>query len=70
MKDTLLPYFDNAIPVVPVDYTYHTDENELCWDECCPCKTDKLLLARLQQQYNDGLLTAEEVENTLKGRML
>lgn len=68
--ESITPYFDNFIPVIPSDYTYHTTEHDVCWDECCPCKQDKLLIERLREFYAEGLLTAQEVEDTLKGRIL
>jgi hypothetical protein len=68
--ENVTPYADNFIPVIPVEYSYHTDENPFCWDSDCPCKYDKLLLDRLHEYYNEGLLTAEEVEHTLKGKIV
>ncbi len=41
MSQSMRPYADNFIPVIPVDYEYHTDEHPFCFDEDCPCHTDK-----------------------------
>lgn len=64
------PYADNFIPVVPVDYIYHTPENPFCWDSDCPCHTTKEATAQVQQEYEAGLLTAEEVILTIARKML
>jgi hypothetical protein len=35
--ENVTPYADNFIPVIPTEYSYHTDENPFCWDSDCPC---------------------------------
>jgi hypothetical protein len=62
------PYADNFIPVVPVDYEYHTESNPFCYDEDCPCHTDQQAITSVKNQYEDGLLTAQEAEWTIKGK--
>ncbi len=64
------PFADNFIPVVPVDYEYHTDKRPFCWDLDCPCHTDKQAIGRVKELYDAGLLTAEEVELTIKGKII
>lgn len=66
----LTPYFDNAIPVIPTDYEYHTKEHPFCWDKDCPCHTDKEAIAQVQRKYEQGLLTTEEVIRTIQGAMV
>lgn len=63
-------YGDNFIPIVPVDYLYHTKQRPFCWDTDCPCHTDKKATAQVQAEYEQGLLTAEEAIRTIKGEML
>ncbi len=64
------PIGDNFIPVIPVDYSYHTLEHPFCWDRDCPCHTDKEAINDVKRFYDAGLLTAEEAENTIQGRIL
>jgi len=70
MSQSMRPYADNFIPVIPVDYEYHTDEHPFCFDEDCPCHTDKQAIGQVKQYYDDGLLTAQEAEWTIKGKMI
>ena len=64
------PFYDNAIPVIPVDYEYHTKDHPFCWDSDCPCHTDQQAIARVKEDYDAGLLTAEEAELTIKGKTI
>ena len=61
---------DNFIPVIPVDYLYHSNEHPFCYDPDCYCHTDEQLIAQVKEQYDAGLLTAQEVEWTIKGKTL
>lgn len=70
METSLTPFADNFIPVIPTDYEYHTKENPFCWDADCPCHTDTEAVTHVQREYEQGLLTAEEAERTMKGKML
>ena len=70
MDSTLTPFADNFIPVIPVDYEYHTDKKPFCWDEDCPCHSDAEHIAQVKEDYEAGLLTAEEVDMVIKGKTL
>ena len=59
---------DTSIPIVPVDFTYHTPDRPFCWNEACPCHTDAEAIAQVKQQYDDGLISVEEVELIIKGK--
>ena len=63
-------YADNFIPVIPVDRIYHTKERPFCSNPDCPCHADEQLVEQVKSQYGAGLLTAEEVELTIKGKIL
>ncbi len=66
----LRPYADNFIPVIPVDYEYHTEERPFCFDEDCPCHTDKQAIGHVREQYEHGWLTAQEAEWTIRGKII
>ena len=55
------------IPVIPVDELLHTDCNPFCIDLSCPCKEDQELIQGVDEQYQDGLLTADEATRGVKG---
>jgi hypothetical protein len=69
-ESSIQPFGDNFIPVIPVEYSYHTQQQPFCWDSDCPCHTDTEAIAHVQQEYEAGLLTAEEAIRTIKGEML
>ena len=65
--------FDRIQPpiVIPMeDDQVHTSDSPFCSDPTCPCHSDSLLLAEVCQQYEDGLLTADEATNYVLGKML
>jgi hypothetical protein len=68
--ENVTPYAENFIPVIPTEYSYHTDENPFCWDSDCPCHSDNLLIAQVKEQFDNGLLSAEEVILTIQGKTL
>ena len=51
---------DNFIPVIPVDYLEHTDENPFCWNGSCPCRENQENIGIVAQQVQDGLFTPSE----------
>lgn len=61
-------YGDNFIPVIPVDYKEHSDTHPFCFDATCDCHDDPTFIAPLHTAYQDGLLTADEATNIVKGR--
>lgn len=61
---------DNFAYVVPVDYEYHTAGKPFCYDPDCPCHTDQEAIAGVKEQYDAGLITAEEAELIIKGKTL
>lgn len=66
----LRPFADNFIPIIFVDRKQHTDEQPFCWDEDCFCHTDAAAIARIKELYESGLLTAQEAEWTIKGKIV
>ena len=71
MSDTIRPYADNFIPVIPVDYREHTDEHPFCVaNPTCPCNEDSDLIAPIAQAVQDGLMTPAEATNYILGKSL
>ena len=64
------PFADNFIPVIPVEYEYHTDTRLFCHEPDCPCHTDPDNIAQLQQDYEAGLISAQDAELIFKGKTL
>lgn len=64
----ITPWADNFIPVIPVDYLEHTTDQPFCWDDGCPCREDQDAINELNQQFQDGLVSAEDVECIYQGR--
>lgn len=64
----LNPYGDNVVPVVPVDYPIHNDEHPNCSDFDCPCYDD--LKGELTEQYQEGLVSADDATRILQGRQI
>lgn len=67
---TMLPYGDNSIPAVPVDYKEHTPLNLFCWDETCPCHEKADEVSRVNQAYQEGLITAENATRIVRGKTI
>ena len=61
------PYGDNFIPVIPVDELIHTDARPFCADPGCFCHDNPEQIARVDQFYQDGLLTTQEATQIVKG---
>jgi len=59
---------DNFSIVVPVDYRLHTPEKPFCYDPTCPCHEDGLLIEEVSLHVQDGLLTADEATDFVRGR--
>ncbi len=68
--ESITHYADNFIPVILIDYEYHTEKNPFCWDKDCPCHSDVQATERVQQEFEQGLLTAEKAIRTIKGEMV
>jgi hypothetical protein len=65
------PYGDNFIPVIPVlNEPVHTEAQQFCSDLTCGCHDNRALIDPVNQQYLDGLLTAEEATRTIQGRQV
>jgi len=63
---------DQPQPLVVLmeDDLIHTPESPFCSDTTCPCREDPLLLAELDQQVTDGLLTPDEATAIVLGKTL
>jgi hypothetical protein len=59
---------DNFSYVVPVDYRLHTPEKPFCYDQSCGCHEDELLIGVVITFIADGLMTADEANDFLRGR--
>jgi len=66
----VLPVPDNFAYVVPVDHSYHTEENPFCYDQTCPCHEDEDAIAAVNYSVQDGLLTPEEATDFTLGKVL
>jgi len=47
-----------VIPVIPVDYQYHTDEHPECFEPDCDCHQERI--ADLTEAYQEGLVSAAD----------
>ena len=73
MCDSRQPYYDNAIPVIPVDYKEHTNSRPFCnttLNPDCPCREDEEAIQVVNQYVQAGLLTPQEATRTVEGRIL
>ena len=71
MSETIRPYANNFVPVIPVDYREHTDEHPFCVaNPTCPCHEDPELIAPIAQAVQDGLMTPEEATDYILGKTL
>ena len=62
-------YGDNFIPIIP-GRAIHTKENPFCWDKTCPCHEDQDAIRKVDQAYQDGLITAADATRIVQGRTL
>ena len=63
-------FFNQPIPIPMEDDLVHTDHDPFCSDPTCPCHSDPDLIAEVNEQYQDGLLTPDEATNYVLGRQL
>jgi hypothetical protein len=63
-------YADNFIPVVPADYSEHSEENPFCHDISCACHEDDEAIAAVNQAVEDGLMTPDEATDFVLGKLL
>lgn len=61
------PFGDNLILVLPVPYLDHTPDRPFCWDDTCPCHEDQEAITEVYQAYQDGLLSAGDMNRILQG---
>lgn len=60
---------DNLIPIVPVEYFWHTQDKPFCWiDPHCPCHEDQENIAQVSEWVTNGLLTTEEATDFVAGK--
>ncbi len=57
-----------VVPVIPVDYQYHTDAHPQCFDPDCDCKQERI--AELNEDYQDGLLSAADATRIAQGKTI
>jgi hypothetical protein len=55
-----------VVPVIPVDYPYHTDQHPGCFDPDCDCKRQRI--ADLTRDYQDGLVSADDATRIVQGK--
>ena len=63
----ITPWSDDLLPVVPVDYLEHTEGRPFCTDESCTCREDQDAINDLNQQYQDGLASRDDVDRIYHG---
>jgi hypothetical protein len=57
-----------VVPVIPVDYQYHTDEHPECFEPDCDCHQERI--ADLTQAYQDGLVSADDATRIAGGKTI
>jgi hypothetical protein len=66
------PYGDNFVPILRPGYPVihqHTPDSPFCPDHTCPChENDAESIAKVQQWYLDGLITAQDATDIIMGR--
>ncbi len=55
-----------VVPVIPVDYCYHTDEHPECFDPDSDCHQQHI--ADLTQAYQAGLVSGDDATRILGGK--
>jgi hypothetical protein len=62
-------YGDNFVPVIPsLDPQRHTPVYPFCFgDRSCPCHEDTEEVNKVNEHYNNGLMTSEEATKFVKG---
>lgn len=68
----MIPHGDTVIPVLRPGYPVvqmHTPDNPFCSDRTCPChEQDEASLAKVQQWYQEGLISAQDATEIVMGR--
>jgi hypothetical protein len=64
------PYGDNFLPVLPVDYSIHTQDHPFCEDMSCPCHEDQSAVNDLAGHYHNGLVSREDADRIYRGQTL
>jgi len=57
-----------VVPVIPVDYQYHTDAHPERFELDCDCHQERI--ADLMQAYQDGLVSAEDATLIAQGKIV
>ncbi len=68
--DTLRPFADNYIPVIPVDAILHSDAKPFCYNSTCLCHEDSETIAQVNQYVQDGLITPRDATNIVNGKTI
>jgi hypothetical protein len=55
-----------VVPVIPVDYLYHTEEHPECFDPDCTCHQQRI--TELTQAYQDGLVSPADATRIASGK--
>jgi hypothetical protein len=55
-------------PTLDFDPFVHTKKHPFCIDPFCPDKEDQEAIGVVNQQYQDGLVTADEATRIVQGR--
>lgn len=61
---------DHHRPVTPAVFQFHTSEHPFCSHPSCPCHTNLDKLADVFFFVLDGLMTEQEAEDFVAGRMI
>ncbi len=59
-----------VVPVIPVDYEVHTPERPFCDDPTCSCHDDPDAINEVNEDYQDGLLSAEDATRIVQGKTI
>lgn len=58
-------------PILPgTDWREHTPECPFCGDMSCECHEDEELIGELNQQYQDGLVSADDADRIYRGKTI
>ena len=58
-------------PVIMEDEPLHLPPYYFCADDpACPCREDQSLIAHVQEEYQQGLLTSDEASRIVQGRQI
>jgi hypothetical protein len=62
------PFFDNAIPVIPVDNIIHSSQTPFCDDPSCYCHENEDNINMVDGAFQDGIITANEASDIVGGK--